>query len=301
MGNRLGAHVHDNAAKLLFNLLLQADSKSFTKAASNNSVPSISFEIHPKHIIVDCNEDGLTKSDLESICKATADKETTTTAAIFKSIVAAAERVHIQSGNFSLEFRHNLVNPEAGLKPIWAPAGKEVPNLMTRMIIYLHDHVDKSEVFRLKHFLTAEFMDLGGTCLLFLRKLEQVIVQRYIEHGTSDPYSTDRFYKKAIGPSRVSLDWFSGNKVEKNIECLHFYIKQDSDVTLAFPLRQDGTPRVSDGSIFNVLPIQASNYNVSQTVRYRNLCRLLNSVSSSTFMAGSNWMGNSKPLILNRI
>ncbi|KIL94319.1 hypothetical protein FAVG1_02882 [Fusarium avenaceum] len=237
-----GAHVHDNAAKLLFNLLLQADSKSFIKAASNNSVPSIFLEIHPKHIIVDCNEDGLTKSDLETICKATTDKEETSTAAIFKAIVAAAERVHIQSGNFSLEFRHNLIDPEAGLKPIWAPAAKEVPNLMTRMTIYLHDHGDVSEVFRLKHFLTAEFMDLR-------------------EHGTSDPFSTDRFYKKAIGTSRVSLEWFSGNKVEKNIECVHFYIKQDSDVTLAFPIRQDGTPRVSKGKIFNILPIQASNYN----------------------------------------
>ncbi|KAI6758771.1 hypothetical protein HG530_011011 [Fusarium avenaceum] len=260
-GYKLGAHVHDNAAKLLFNLLLQADSKSFTKAASNNSVPSISFEIHPKHIIVDCNEDGLTKSDLESICKSTTDKETTTTAAIFKSIVAAAEKVHIQSGNFSLEFRHNLVDPEAGLKPIWAPAAKEVPNLMTRMTIYLHDHGDISEVFRLKHFLTAEFMDLRGTCLLFLRKLEQVTVRRYIEHVTSDPFSTDRFYKKVIGPSRISLEWFSGKKVEKRLECLYFYIEQNEDVTLAFPLGQVGTPLVFCGQIFNILPIQPSKYN----------------------------------------
>ncbi|CAJ0547168.1 Ff.00g017950.m01.CDS01 [Fusarium sp. VM40] len=261
-GYKLGAHVHDNVAKLLFNLLLQADNKSFTKAALNNSAPSISFEIHPKHIIVDCNEDGLTKSDLESMCKTTTDKEETTTAAIFKSIVAAAERVHIQSGNFSLEFRHNLVDSkDAGLKPVWAPAAKEIPSLMTRMTIYLHDHGDKSDVFRMKHFLTGQFMDLRGTCLLFLRKLEQVTVRRYIEHGTSDPYSTDRFYKKAIGPSRVSLEWFSGDKVEKNMECLYFYIERNSDVTLAFPLRQDGTPRDSDGKIFNILPIQASNYN----------------------------------------
>jgi hypothetical protein len=287
---------------LLFNLLLQADNKSFTKAASNKSVPSVSIESHPKHIIVDCNDDGLTKSDLEAICKATTDKEATTTAAIFKSIVAAAERVHIQSGNFSLEFRHNLIDPkEAGLKPVWAPAAKEMPNLTTRMTIYLHDHGDKSDVSRLKQSVIFQFMGLDGTCLLFLRKLEQVTVRRYMEHGTSDLYSTDRFYKKVTGPSRVSLERFSGIKVEKSMECLYFHVEQHSGVTLAFPLKQDGTPLVSTGKIFNILSIQPSKYNVSQIVRCLNSCPLLTTMSSSTSMVGSKWMENGNPLIPNHL
>ncbi|KAM0213029.1 hypothetical protein ACHAQD_009471 [Fusarium lateritium] len=258
-GYKLGAQIHDSADQLLLNLLLLVDNKSFTTAASNNSVPSIVFEIHPKHIIVDCNDDGLTRSDLESICKATTEKETTTTAAIFKSIVAAAEKVHIQSGNFSLDFRHNLLDPkQAGLKPVWAPASKELPNIMT---VYLHDHGDYSDVSRLRQSVTSQFMNLDGTCLLFLRALEQVTVRWYVEHPTSDRHYTKRFCKKAIGPSRVSLERFSGLKVEKSIERLYFHIQRNLDVTLAFPLRLDGTSLISGGKIFNILPIRTSMYN----------------------------------------
>ncbi|KAM0317327.1 hypothetical protein ACHAPQ_011043 [Fusarium lateritium] len=260
-GYKLGAHVHDSAAKLLFNLLLLTDEKSFTKAASNNSVPSISFEIHPKHIIVDCNEDGLTKSDLESICKATTDKEATTTAAIFKSIVTAADKVHIQSGNFSLEFRHNRVDPkEVGLKPVWAPAAKEIPNLTTRMTIYLHDHGDKSDVSRLNRSVMSQFIGLDGICLLFLRTLEQVTMRWYEGYGMSFYYKT-KFYKKMIAPSRVSLKTSSSGKVGRVIKCLFFHIQRNSDVTLAFPLKRDGTLSVSSGKIFNILPFRASMYN----------------------------------------
>jgi hypothetical protein len=201
-----------------------------------------------------------------------------------------------------LEFRHNPVDPEeAGLKPVWAPAVKEMPNLMTRMTIYLHNHGDKSDLSRLKHSVTSPFMALDGTCLLFLRTLEQVTLRWYMEYGASDPYLTKRFCKKVIGPSRVCLERFSGLKVEESMECLYFHMEQNSDVTLAFPLRQDGTSLVSSGKIFNILPIQASKYNVSRIVRCRDLCHLLTIMSSSTFMAGSNWMGNNKPLIPNHL
>ncbi|RBR21220.1 hypothetical protein FVER53590_29018 [Fusarium verticillioides] len=53
-------NIYGSGARFVFELLQNADDK--------NDPPFISFQIHPKHIVVECNEDGFTSLDLKAIC-----------------------------------------------------------------------------------------------------------------------------------------------------------------------------------------------------------------------------------------
>ncbi|KAF5666653.1 hypothetical protein FHETE_6152 [Fusarium heterosporum] len=257
-GYRLENIVHDSATLLLQSLLGWADEK--LPFISESCTNSISFEIHPKHIVVNCNDTNITKDDLEGILKETTVKLSpfALRAAIFRRIVAACERLHVQSGNFSLEFRHNIVNPEnGGLRPIWVPLIKNIPDSTTRMAIHFHDHGDGEDVKRLQKTIFSQFENLDGICLLFLRRLQDIKVAFYNENGVLN--RSKRFSAKRQGQGKVFLSANHGTKEESNQNQL-YHIVREGPVVLAFPLTSQRTPYILEGSICTILPFRKSQY-----------------------------------------
>ncbi|KAG4253684.1 hypothetical protein FPRO04_08918 [Fusarium proliferatum] len=288
----LARNIYGSGARFVFELLQNAEDNSFRKADKKNDPPFISFLVHPKRIVVECNEDGFTSLDLKAICSVGESTKTAKHGYVgakgigFKSVFIAASRVHIQSGNYSFEFRHNRNDPGLGMvRPIWVTPTDTIPSPLTRTTLYLHDQGNEDEIKHLKMVISMQFDDLQETCLLFLRKIGRISVAFY--DGQGNLRRSKQFTKKRIDDYRVSLETtvFSGDKATTTSQIYHI-TKQlakglaqsesrdaatteearrsltSAEVVLAFPLKSDYQPCISTRrqELFAFLPLRTSDY-----------------------------------------
>ncbi|CVK97556.1 uncharacterized protein FMAN_11584 [Fusarium mangiferae] len=287
----LARNIYGSGARFVFELLQNAEDNSFRKADKKKDPPFISFQVHPKRIVVECNEDGFTSLDLKAICSVGESTKTAKHGYVgakgigFKSVFIAASRVHIQSGNYSFEFRHNRNDPGLGMvRPIWVTPTETIPSPLTRTTLYLHDKGNKDEIKHLKTVISMQFDELQETCLLFLRKIGRISVAFY--DGQGNLRRSKQFTKKRIDDYRVSLETtvFSGDKATTTSQIYHI-TKQlatglaqsesrdaaateearrsltSAEVVLAFPLKSDYQPCISTRrqELFAFLPLRTSD------------------------------------------
>ncbi|KAJ6783075.1 hypothetical protein PWT90_06075 [Aphanocladium album] len=207
----LARNIYDSNARFIFELLQNADDNKFTKAAKKNLAPGITFKLWPDKIVIDCNEDGFTEKDLEAICSIGESSKTTSHGYIgakgigFKSVFMVASRVHIQSGHFSFEFFHRREDPGIGMvRPIWKTPVQMLDGPMTRMTLWLHSDGDAAETAHQREVIDRQFKDLEIACLLFLKNLRVITVERYL---SSNVLAESRKFNKSdpIG-HRVALE-----------------------------------------------------------------------------------------------
>ncbi|KAM0239528.1 hypothetical protein ACHAP5_008251 [Fusarium lateritium] len=288
----LARNIYGSGARFVFELLQNAEDNLFKKADGLDALPFISFKIYPKHIIVDCNEDGFTRRDLKAICSVGESTKSALHGYIgakgigFKSVFIAASRVHIQSGNFSFEFRHNKTDPGLGMvRPIWVTPVDSIPSPLTRTTLYLHDQGEEEEIEHLKRVISMQFDDLQETCLLFLQKLRQISVAFYDEEGNLS--RSKQFRKHKIDEHRISLETINVvSGAESTKRQIYHITKQfatgvapsdnreppkteearrisaTAEVVLAFPLTSDYKPQISrqKQELFAFLPLRTSDY-----------------------------------------
>jgi hypothetical protein len=250
--------------------------------------------------VVECNEDGFTRPDLKAICSIGESSKSARHGYIgakgigFKSVFIAAWRVHIQSGNFSFEFRHKRSDPGLGMvRPIWVPNTEPIPTPLTRTKLYLHDQGDEDELEHLRTIIAMQFDDLQETCLLFLRKLREISVAFYDEEGKLQRLK--QFRKHDIDSHRVSLDTTTIIDGEETVHRQIYHITKDlvtgialsdnrdppkteqdrrdsttAEVVLAFPLTSEYKPHYSNHrqELFAFLPLRSSEYKVSSKPTY---------------------------------
>lgn len=292
---RLAKQIYGSGARFVFELLQLAEDNIFNKAAARKELPFISFKIHPSHIIIDCNEDGFTERDMQDICTVGQSTKSASHGYIgakgigFKSVFIAASRVHIQSGNFSFEFRHNKTDPGIGMaRPIWVDPVETIPEPLTRTTLYLHNQGDEDEIQHLKTTISMQFEDLHETCLIFLRKLQKITLEYYDEDGKL--VQSKQFRKHQIDEYRISLETTSVVGGEETTQNKIFHILKQTaiglahgdnreipdnidvrrtsptaEVILAFPLTSDFKPLVTQQKqdLFAFLPLKKSDYKVS--------------------------------------
>ncbi|KAG4288696.1 hypothetical protein FPRO06_03518 [Fusarium proliferatum] len=288
----LAKQIYSSGARFVFELLQNAEDNIFNKARKAEALPFISFKIYPNKIIVECNEDGFTEPDLEAICAVGQSTKSTSHGYIgakgigFKSVFTAASRVHIQSGNFSFEFRHNKTDSGIGMvRPIWVSPVEAIPSPLTRTTLYIHDQGDPDELQHLRRIISMQFDDLQDTCLLFLRKLEQISIEFYDENGELE--RSKYFRKHKIDDYRVSLETTSGAHGDETNQRQIYHItrqmatnlarsdnrelpdteeaKNDSskaEVVLAFPITDNSEPLITQRNqdLFAFLPLRRSDY-----------------------------------------
>lgn len=291
---RLAKQIYGSGARFVFELLQNAEDNAFTKASAANAQPFISFKIYPDKIIVECNEDGFTEPDLQAICAVGQSTKLASHGYIgakgigFKSVFIAASRVHIQSGNFSFEFKHNKTDPGIGMvRPIWVKPTETIPKPLTRMTLYIHDQGEPGDIQHLKRIISMQFDDLQETCLLFLRKLEQISLEFYDEDGELE--RSKRFHKHKIDDYRVSLETTSTIHGEETTKSQIYHITRQTatglsrsdnrevldteeakmsssqaEVVLAFPITDTSKPLITQKNqdLFAFLPLRRSDYKV---------------------------------------
>ncbi|KAM0387286.1 hypothetical protein ACHAQC_010940 [Fusarium culmorum] len=253
-------YVEKNSKRLLFELLRHINGKTFATAKATKATPFLTLKVYPGGIIAECNSDDLTKEDLQAICQPI-DKEQTK-AVNFKNIVAATKRTHIQSGNFSFEFQHNIFDLDNNhiMRPVWVTPAQTVAASTTRITLYLHDQGSKDEIQYLRNIIVSQFDGLGHESILFLNNIQSLKV----ESREDDKMLRSRhFEKQTVDEYRVSVKvtTVDGERSEEDTRTHLFHLTKSHDpatnLILAFPLTDDFKAEVASTStkIFNLLPL----------------------------------------------
>ncbi|KAL9563774.1 hypothetical protein ACKAV7_012163 [Fusarium commune] len=262
-GTLLGKHIQLSAKRLLYELLRYTNGKTFSKASAANESPFITFKIHPNRIVIDCNNDDLTKADVEAICQPV-NKEHMK-GVNFKTIIAATKKAHIQSGNFSFEFQHNIFDVDSDMmRPIWVTSAETIPDNFTRITLSLHDQGGKEDIQNLRKVIVSQFESLQEECLLFLKDLRSMRIEFFGKGGNM--HQSKYFRKHTVDEYRVSLKVTTVDEgKEKTHTQLYHLIEQSADdlppnLMLAFPLTDDFKVQADTKAkkLFNFIPLQTS-------------------------------------------
>ncbi|GFG16303.1 hypothetical protein IFM61392_09435 [Aspergillus lentulus] len=315
----LAKNLYNSNARFVFELLQNADDNRFTLAREHNEIPFILFKAYPDRIIVECNEDGFTIEDLSAICSVGESTKAASHGYIgakgigFKSVFIAAWKVHIQSGNFSFHFKHNIGDLGLGMVlPVWEDPEHEFPDRLTRMTLYLPTEGEPEALEHLRQTVFQQLADLQQTCLLFLRNLKQIGIFFCDDNGGMRQSKTFRV-RDAPGHSvfleatvvdedenlttveqRYHVTRYTATRLpmsdSRNVLGTHETDTafSEAEVVLAFPLTVDSRPLLEKQEIFAFLPVRESRFkfliqsdfdttanrqDISTTSR-RNLCLL---------------------------
>jgi hypothetical protein len=288
----LADNLYSSKARFVFELLQNADDNQFTQAKAAGEAPYVSFQIHPRKIVVECNEDGFLEENLEAICSVGKSSKTGAQGYIgekgigFKSVFMAAWKVHIQSGDFSFYFKHEKEDRGLGMiTPVWQDTDEEMPSPLTRMTLYLHETGNLTDPEDARVVLIKQFQDLQQTCLLFLKNLRQIQISFYNEDGALD--HANEFTVKDHDKHRMTIDKKSsrGSKVQAHRQIYHVsrytarnlpksenrtYSEAEEDgksystaeIILAFPLTNSSIPVTEFQSVFAFLPVRRCGFKV---------------------------------------
>ena len=164
----------------VFELIQNAEDNHYTRAASSGTEPYIRFTLYPDKIVIDSNEDGFTRENVDAICKMGGSTKLRSGAQQyigekgigFKSVFMVASEVHIQSSPFSFFFEHRPGGSGMGMvTPQWEEPCGALQDISTRITLTLLDTLDYQE-------LNSQFRALPDTFLLFLTKLNQITIIR---------------------------------------------------------------------------------------------------------------------------
>lgn len=180
----------------------------------------------------------------------------------FKSVFKVAGQVYISSGEYTFMLSRN---GDCGLLGMIAPSWTErhpVRRGWTDFHLYLADEQDSNK-------LNSYAQDIQPTLLLFLRKLRNLSL--LIKQRGCIPESI-RLTREDIGSDVVRLHdsrstpqkyfmvkyqtkTYPGEEKRKGIE--------ESEVVLAFPLNNEGTPSIKRQAVHAFLPLRQYGFSVS--------------------------------------
>ncbi|KAH7188072.1 uncharacterized protein B0J16DRAFT_396233 [Fusarium flagelliforme] len=237
-----GNHVERSAKRLLFEILWFASKKTFHRARA----------IYPDKI-----------ADLHAICQQGSGGQMK--GANFKSIVAATDKVHIKSGNFSFEFENNIFNIHADvMRPAWVTPTESVPEDSSRVTLFLPGQDSEEETQKLRDIISSQFERLDEPSILFLQDLISMSVEYFNEAGKL--YRSKDFRKHQVDAHRVSVKvtTVDGGLKKGHTQLYHVTEQATADksmqVILAFPLWDNfkvGGDTCAFG-LFNFVQLEAS-------------------------------------------
>ncbi len=290
----LAKNIYAGDARFVFEFLQNADDNQFSPDRRGGAVPFVDFKVYSRRIVIDCNEDGISKKDLEAICDVGSSTKSSSYGHIgakgigFMSVFIAAREVHIQSGPFSFYFKHEKDGRGLGMiTPIWEEPVEKLKSPLTRMTLHLHDRGSRDEFERLRAMIVEQLDDLRPTCLIFLRKLRRIRVAFYDEQGELER-ERELCHNNHVDGHSVALTTVSTDGGGKTIREKQYYhvargtgtnlapsqsrdsrdtlttphASSTAEVVLAFPLTTDGKPLIERQQLFAFLPVRELGFKV---------------------------------------
>lgn len=174
----ISEQLYSSKYRFLYELVQNADDSLYSKLSKDDSAPYLRFEVTPSTLIVETNEDGFTRANIEAICATgkSSKKILDTDSHIgekgfgFKSVFSVADHVQVQSGLWSFCFTHRKSQDGLGMvTPLEATPVVLPQDVSTR--ITLHYSVEARQEYSR---LVDAVKDLPETMIMFLQRIRAV-------------------------------------------------------------------------------------------------------------------------------
>lgn len=292
--DRLAKNLYSSSARFVFELLQNADDNSYSKARRRGKLPFAHFHVFPSQIILDCNEDGFDKKNLDAICNIGKSSKTGAQGYIgekgigFKSVFIVSKKVHIQSGDFSFSFNHGKNDSGMGMiTPVWEEKFEDLEHPLTRITLQLHKTGDihEAELEKQRATTAQQFQELQGTFLLFMKNLKKLQIDIYDDAGSMVSETIYKLEHEEDGRTSIRNEIVKDGKSNRSINYYHIvrhtatnlprseyrdYSENEektrayakADIVLAFPLTKDSYPVIERQDIFAFLPVKRMGFHV---------------------------------------
>ncbi|KAF7894390.1 uncharacterized protein EAF01_009841 [Botrytis porri] len=106
----LAEQLYQKSTRFIYEIIQNAEDNRYT---ASNKLPFLSFTLHSDRLIIDSNEDGFTRKDINATCSIGESTKACVRGYIgekgigFKSVFNVAHKVHIQPGRYSLAFEYS--------------------------------------------------------------------------------------------------------------------------------------------------------------------------------------------------
>ncbi|KAK7947037.1 uncharacterized protein PG986_011358 [Apiospora aurea] len=274
-----GSELIYQQGRFVFELLQNAEDNHYEKARGRGEVPRVSFHVYPHKIVQECNEDGFTEINLKAICAVGQSSKHGDQGYVgekgigFKSVFMAAYRVHIQSRGLSFSFEHRPSDTGLGMvTPEWQDPQDDLEEYLSRITLLLHDEGDAEELTRQRARIRAQFAEIHDTLLLFLKKLDQIVVAFHDDDADEAKVTkriTFTINRNEAGRRVLTKRTSEGDMITEDTKYYHItqqlvnglagnenriYTEREhetrgyatSEITLAFPLTRENVPVVHD-------------------------------------------------------
>ncbi|KAF2680362.1 hypothetical protein K458DRAFT_94472 [Lentithecium fluviatile CBS 122367] len=275
----ISEQLYSSKYRFLYELVQNADDSLYTNAREQLNLPFLRFRVTAQKFIVETNEDGFTRANVEAIC-ATGESSKKASALDdhigekgfgFKSVFSIADEVHIQSGLWSFRFLHRRGDDGLGMvTPLDATAEALPGGVTTRMTLTLSKTARKDH----KRLLDA-ISDLPDTTIFFLQRLSRLEIH-VIEADSMVRKTVIAKFPGIFGASPSIQRTFeqSGAEASRKLEESKYHVfsytvdsmpeherregRSQAKIDLAFPVTSDGQPKLSDVGqhAFAYLPVQ---------------------------------------------
>ncbi|KAF2965913.1 hypothetical protein GQX73_g7664 [Xylaria multiplex] len=248
----LSKNLYTSPARFVFEMLQNADDNSFSRARSRNEEPFVKFNVAPRYITVECNEDGFTPKNLSAICS------------IGKSSKTGAQG----RGDSGIGM----------ISPIWEEWENRPATGITRIKLFLIDNLDVGT--KTEHPIMQQFRDIQETYLLFMKNIRCVKVNFVDDNESIISAATYSIRSSPSNENRASLvrqenhgsERINNYHVTRHLACglprnenreysdaeQTVQSWSSSEVVLAFPLDDKGCApeEVTSQQVFAFLPIR---------------------------------------------
>jgi hypothetical protein len=253
-------------------LIQNADDSKYDECRSRDNRPYLRFNATPDALIIDTNEDGFTRANIESICatgksskKATeADDHIGEKGFGFKSVFSVADEVQVQSGLWSFRFRHRKGEDGLGMVTPLDAVSDILPADVTTRITLRYSKGTKQEY----RWLLEAIQDLPDTTILFLKRLEAFHINILGSDSQCEKISFIKAYNMARTRATICINGIRSDELtyllfQNTIQSMPPHERrpgqQKSTIELAFPIDTVGRkPKLSNlgQHVFAFLPLQ---------------------------------------------
>jgi hypothetical protein len=263
--------------RFLYELVQNADDSLYRTALGSSAAPFLRFEVSPDTLVVETNEDGFKRANIEAICatgrsskKAVVNDDHIGEKGFgFKSVFAIADNVRIQSGLWSFYFAHRRTEDGLGMVTPLDISPELLPEGVTTRITLRYSDEARQEFARLVEALK----ELPDTTILFLQKLQTIHINLPELVGQSEKRIIKRQYSTSPLQCNITrLQEFGKLKTSEICTYLLFRSikrnmpphdlregRSEAKVELAFPIDPNTRqPKLSERGqhVFAYLPVQ---------------------------------------------
>ncbi|KAF2107406.1 hypothetical protein BDV96DRAFT_653752 [Lophiotrema nucula] len=173
----ISEQLYSSKYRFLYELIQNADDSLFSNL-DEHTPPTMEIRLGRSTIVIDTNEDGFTRANVEAICatgksskKASASDDHIGEKGFgFKAVFSVAEKVHVQSGWWSFAFEHRRGDNGLGMvTPLEAPREILPDTMKTRITLTLSDDSDNAY-----DRLVRAAKDIPDTTIFFLQRLRLI-------------------------------------------------------------------------------------------------------------------------------